>query len=176
MVRLATINDAVSIANIFEDAKEKFANEGTFQWKGKYPNIENFYQDLINEIVIVYENEENNNIVGTATIVFSLDRNYNEINGTWLNNDKYVSIHRIATKKGYLNKGVASSLLIEAEKIALSKSIYNIRIDTHQKNISMRCLLKKLSYCECGEITLLNRNDLLPSERKRVAYQKVLQD
>ena len=53
MVRLAKINDAQQISEIFEDAKEKFANDGTYQWKGMYPNIDSFYKDLENEVVIV---------------------------------------------------------------------------------------------------------------------------
>lgn len=172
MVRLANINDAQQISEIFEDAKEKFANDGTYQWKGIYPNIDSFYQDLKKEVVIVYE--ENGLIIGTATIVFSIDKNYNEIDGAWVNNDKYVSIHRIATRKGFLKRGIASALFKEAELIALNNGITNIKIDTHQNNISMRSLLEKLDYIECGIIILLNREDLSLKERERVAYQKVL--
>ena len=62
------------------------------------------------KLVIVYEDIQKNLILGTATIVFSIDKNYNEIDGEWLNEEKYVSIHRIATRKGYLKNGIASSL------------------------------------------------------------------
>ena len=173
MVRLGKLNDAIQIAEIFEDAKEKFKNDGTFQWKGKYPNIDSFYSDLENELVIVFE--EDKKILGTATIVFSIDKNYNEIDGKWLNDDLYVSIHRIATRNGYLKLGIASSLFKEVEKIALEKGIKNIKIDTHINNLDMRSLLDKLNYTECGIITLLNRDDLSKEERLRVAYQKVLE-
>lgn len=62
----------------------------------------------------------------------------------------------------------------EAELIALNNGITNIKIDTYQNNISMRSLLEKLDYIECGIIILLNREDLSLKERERVAYQKVL--
>lgn len=172
MVRLAKINDAQQISEIFEDAKEKFVNDKTFQWKGNYPNINNFYDDLEKEKVIVYE--EDGKILGTATVVFSIDKNYNEINGKWINNEKYISIHRIATRKGYLKRGIASALFKEAEIIALENNIRNIKIDTHRNNNSMRSLLVKLNYLECGVIILLNRDDLSLEERERIGYQKVL--
>ena len=172
MVRLAKINDAQQISEIFEDAKEKFANDKTFQWKGDYPNINNFYDDLKKEKVIVYE--EDGKILGTATVVFSIDKNYNEINGKWINNEKYISIHRIATRKGYLKRGIASALFKEAEIVALENNIRNIKIDTHRNNNSMRSLLVKLNYLECGVIILLNRDDLSLEERERIGYQKVL--
>lgn len=172
MVRLGCINDAFQVAEIFEDAKVKFENDGTFQWKGMYPNIDNFYNDLKNEIVIVYD--DNFKILGTATIVLSIDNNYNQIDGRWLNDEVYISIHRIATRNGYLKKGIASSLFKEAEKIALDKGIRNIKIDTHLNNKDMRNLLVKLGYIECGIIMLLGRDDLTKEERVRVAYQKVL--
>lgn len=172
MVRLGKLADAIQIAEIFEDAKEKFKSDGTFQWKGMYPNIDSFYSDLENELVIVFE--EDKKILGTATIVLSIDKNYNEIDGKWLNNDLYVSIHRIATRRGYLKKGIASSLFKKAEEIALEKGIKNIRIDTHRNNIDMRSLLERLGYVECGVIILLNRNDLTIKERERIAYQKII--
>lgn len=102
MVRLGCINDAFQVAEIFEDAKVKFENDGTFQWKGMYPNIDNFYNELKNEIVIVYD--DNFKILGTATIVLSIDNNYNQIDGKWLNDEVYISIHRIVTRNGYLKK------------------------------------------------------------------------
>ena len=174
MVRLGKLTDAYQVAEIFEDAKDKFKNDGTYQWKGMYPNIESFYHDFDNELVIVYEDIQKNLILGTATIVFSIDKNYNEIDGEWLNEEKYVSIHRIATRKGYLKNGIASSLFKEAEQIAISKNIHNIKIDTHRNNFDMRNLLTKLGYIECGVITLLNRDDLTLIERERIAYQKII--
>lgn len=172
MVRKAKITDAKAISEIFEDAKAKFALDKTYQWKGMYPNVNNFYEDLDKEIVIV--DEIDGVVCGCATIVLSIDQNYNQIDGKWLNDDKYLSVHRIATKKEYLCCGVAFRLLKEVEKIALSKDIKNIKIDTHKDNKSMQALLNKLEYKLCGEIILLKRDDLKLEERKRIAYQKEL--
>lgn len=172
MVRLGKKEDAYQVEEIFEDAKRKFAFEKTYQWKGDYPNINNFYYDLENNQVIVYEN--NDVIDGVATVVFTKDLNYEVIQGKWLNDDKYVSIHRIATKAGNYNKGIGYSLFKNAEEIAIKNGINNIKIDTHENNISMRHLLNKLGYQECGKIILLNRDDLTLKERERVAYQKLL--
>lgn len=170
MVRLAIKEDGAEIQKIFEDAKDLFAKEKFFQWSGDYPSIIDFKNDLINNIVIVYE--LNKVVCGCATILLQPDKNYNVINGKWLNDNEYISIHRIATKKNYYNMGVATSLFKECERIALTKKINNIRIDTHKLNIHMRSLLNKLGYKECGVIELLEREDL--QDKERIAYQKVL--
>lgn len=170
MVRLANINDKEDIGIIFGDAKVKFALDKTYQWKGDYPSIVDFCDDLNNNLVIV--EERNNLVVGCATIVFTPDPNYKVIDGKWLNDEKYVSIHRIATRNNYYHQGVAYTLFKECERIALENNIRNIKIDTHELNKSMRNLIEKLGYLECGVIELLHRSDLV--DKYRVAYQKIL--
>ena len=73
-IRLAIKEDAEAIVKLFEDAKEKFKNEKTFQWAGTYPNIDSFLNDLENNVVYVYE--EGGSILGASTIQYSVDHNY----------------------------------------------------------------------------------------------------
>ena len=170
MIRFANYNDAYKIASIYEDAKELFSELGYFQWKGEYPNINNAMHDINNNQILIIEND--NDIISTLTIMYEIDHNYDNIDGKWLNNNRYVSIHRNCTNKKYYHQGYMKRLFIEAEHVIKSKGINNIRIDTHKNNIYMQNLLKSLGYKECGIITLLNRSDL--DDNLRIAYQKVL--
>lgn len=170
MIRLANINDEEKIVSIYEDAKELFKELGYFQWKGEYPNFLNFRNDLKNNKVLVIE--ENNDILSTLTLVYEIDKNYLEINGAWLNNEKYVSIHRNATNKKYYHMGYMKKLFKYAEEYVLNSGINNIRIDTHEDNIYMQNMLLSLGYQKCGIIKLLGRDDL--ENPYRIAFQKIL--
>ena len=170
MIRFANINDAKSIALIYEDAKELFKELGYYQWKGNYPNINNAINDINNNYVLV--NDESGVITSTLTICFDIDHNYDSIDGSWLNNNKYVSIHRNCTNKKYYHLGHMKKLFLEVENIIKEKGIFDIKIDTHRDNLYMQSMLEKLGYQKCGIIKLLNRSDL--DDDLRVAYQKVL--
>lgn len=170
MIRYANINDEKQITSIYEDAKELFKELGYYQWKGVYPNFLNFRADLENNLILVID--EDSSIKSILTLCFSPDKNYYEIDGAWLNDEAYASIHRNATKKEYYHMGYSKKLFIEAEKELIKRDIFNIRIDTHEDNLYMQSMLTKLGYKKCGIIKLLGRDDL--DNPYRIAYQKIL--
>ncbi|MNE54274.1 hypothetical protein D3C80_1490420 [compost metagenome] len=79
--------------------------------------------------------------------------------GSWLNNEPYGVIHRIASSEG--TKGGATFCLNWA-----FEQTGNIRIDTHVNNKPMQGLLKKLDFVTCGQI-------VLPDGSSRIAFQKL---
>ena len=83
---------------------------------------------------------------------------YTEINGKWLNDDKYGVIHRIARAEGA--RGAAAFCMEWCYK-----QHPNIRIDTHKDNEPMLKLLEKQGYKYCGIIKVANGDE-------RMAYQK----
>lgn len=170
MIRFGNSSDIEKITNIYEDAKKLFSDLGYFQWKGNYPNIDNAINDINNNKVLVIEID--NDIVCTLSLCFSVDHNYDVIDGSWLNDNQYVSIHRNCTNHKYYHKGYMTKLFMEAEKVIKDNNIYDIKIDTHMKNIYMQKMLEKLGYKKCGIIKLLNRPDL--EDDLRIAYQKHL--
>ena len=98
-------------------------------------------------------------------MIFGIDKTYNEIDGKWINNDSYITIHKIASK--YFQKGIASFMLNHAITTAKSNNIYNIRIDTHKDNLSMQRFLTKHDFKACGTI-------YLASGDPRIAFEKLL--
>lgn len=167
LIRKATINDLESVLSIYSEAREKFAVEKTFQWKNGYPNAMNFISDLNNNVVIVAVVD--NTIAGVATIMEQIDVNYENCDTVkWLNDEKYLSIHRIAVGKEFYKKHVGSSLVKYILEYAFNKGIKNVKVDTHVNNHDMKKLIEKYEFKYCGVIKLLDKNEL------RDAYQRVL--
>lgn len=79
--------------------------------------------------------------------------------GSWLNDEYYGTIHRLASR-GRIN-GVVGLVT----DWALSQNP-NLRIDTHNDNVVMQGALKKAGFTKCGTIYLANGDP-------RIAYQKV---
>jgi GNAT superfamily N-acetyltransferase len=168
-IKKAQLNEIDEINIIYDDAKKLLKANGSDQWQSGYPNHTTIKDDILNDcLYILLDGEE---IIGVAYINNKEEKTYLEIDGSWLNDEPYLVIHRIATRKDHYQKGVARTLLTYAEEIARAQGINNIRLDTHKLNISMQSLLSKLGYQYCGIVDL---NLPKPFESKRFAYQKVI--
>ena len=91
------------------------------------------------------------------------------IEGNWKtkNNATYGVIHRMAVSNKFRGKGIAKFIFFQCEQFLKQNNIKSMRIDTHEKNLGMQGLLKKLGYHYCGVIYLEN-ND------KRLAFEKLI--
>lgn len=167
---LANIDNIKDIMEIISDAKSYLKSQGSSQWNlpDGYPNECDLIKDINNKECYIYI--ENNTIIGVMVIMESIDENYNEIDGSWLNNDKYASIHRIAVRNNYHNQQIGYKMLKLAETIIMDKNIYSIKIDTHKINIPMIKTLNNIDYTYCGVITLKRSKE----DNLRNAYQKLL--
>ena len=155
-IRKADISDLNKVLEIYADARVKFANDKTFQWKDNYPNEETYNIDLQeNHVFVVLSNDS---IAGVMTVLTKEEPDYKVIDGKWLNNDSYITIHRIAVKKEYLHQGLGSKLISFAKEFAFENNFKNIRIDTHENNIHMKKMLEKQNFKYCGVIYLHEKN------------------
>ena len=105
-LNLAAIDDIDDIMLVINDAKTYLKNQGSTQWNlpDGYPNKSDLIKDINNKECYVYK--LNQSIIGVLVIMENIDENYNEIDGNWLNNDNYVSIHRIALKLNFHNQKI----------------------------------------------------------------------
>ena len=167
---LANESNVLDIINIINDAKAYLKKQGSRQWNlpDGYPNESTIVNDIKRKECYIYI--EDNIIIGSMVIMEAIDENYNEINGKWLNDCPYVSIHRIAVRNDYHNKQIGFKMLKLAENIIKDKGIYSIKIDTHIKNNPMIKTIEKLDYSYCGVITLKRSKE----DNLRNAYQKLL--
>lgn len=153
---------------IINDAKEYLASLGIDQWQNGYPNAVQIEQDILNRESYVVFNDQDK-IVATSMFTTNPEPTYKKIDGNWIfdQTKKYGVIHRLAVKKEFRNLGLASVLFEEFHQQLKNNHIKSLKIDTHEDNLSMQNLIKKLGYKYCGVIyTSYNA--------KRLAFEKVI--
>lgn len=161
-VRKTRVSDLEMIDNIFDIAKENLRNLNIDQWQGKdgYPNKEVVLNDINNdEAYVIVDGDK---VIATAMISIKPDPTYGVINGSWLNSNSYVTIHRVAIDMKYRGRGIAN-MFIDYIKDNYS-DFHDLKADTHHDNLAMRSFLTKNGFKYCGIIKLYNGDE-------RLAYQ-----
>ena len=156
-IRKTDIKDLDIVLSIYSHARiEMKKNNNPNQWKDDHPLVNDIINDINNGIhYSIFDSDE---IVGVFTLLEERDPTYSYIEGKWLNDDQYVTIHKIASN----NK--VKGILKAAIDFGFNK-VNNVRIDTHSDNMIMQHLLDKYGFSRCGIIYLLNGEP-------RIAYQK----
>lgn len=158
-IRKSNSEDINEIMNCIDFARKLMRDSGnSVQWTNGYPSKELMLESIENgfNFLIV----ENGEVVATFDFIIGNDPNYSVIeNGAWLNDDPYGVIHRLASNGKA--KGVAKFCF----EWCFSQ-FPNIRIDTHETNITMQKVLEKLGYQKCGIIYVADGTP-------RLAYQLV---
>ena len=167
-IQLSTFEDIPAIIAIINDAKEYLASQKIDQWQNGYPNAEQVANDIKNNESYVVVNDENE-IIATAMFTTNPEPTYKIIDGNWNidENEKYGVVHRMAIKKEFRKFGLATFMFHEFQMQLLEKNIKSLKIDTHEKNLGMQALIKKLGYTYCG-IIYTNYH------AKRLAFEKVI--
>ncbi|MBP3710303.1 MAG: GNAT family N-acetyltransferase [Treponema sp.] len=160
----ANVNDTQQIMALIEQAKKFLASRGVDQWQDGYPQEADILNDL--KTGKGYVIKDGQTVIAYCCIDFNGERAYDTLNGSWLNDEPYIVIHRIAVDDAVKGQGVASALFHEAEVFALAHNIKNIRIDTDNDNAIMKHILEKFDYTYCGTIWFANS--------VKIAYHKVL--
>lgn len=161
--REAKKEDIESILEVISHAKEYMKRNNSTQWNENYPNKETIINDIEKNIgyVLIVENL----IKGYIVVDFSDDEIYKNIKGKWKTFGNYASIHRCAIHKELRGQGYGSELFKFAEKLALSKNIRSVRIDTAPENETMKHLFNKNGYEYCGIVFI---------DGEKIAYEKLL--
>lgn len=151
---------------IIEEAREFLKKQGLDQWQNGYPNRETIENDI--KVGDSYVWLEENKVIGTAAISFDGEPTYEKIyEGVWKSDQPYGVIHRMAVSSLAKGTGLAVKMMEDAEIICLDNEIHSIKVDTHEDNIPMQKLLKKIGYVYCGVI-------YLSDGAKRIAFEKLL--
>jgi RimJ/RimL family protein N-acetyltransferase len=157
-IRKAGPEDCDAMLRIYAQARAFMAQSGNpEQWGDFYPPADLVRRDIAEgrSYVCVDRGE----IVAVFFFAPGPDATYLVIeNGSWLDDEPYHVIHRIASAGG--RKGAASFCL----SWCFAQS-GNIRIDTHRDNVPMHSLLNKNGFRYCGIIHLENGDE-------RLAYQR----
>lgn len=157
-IRKSTQNDIDAMLKIYAQARKFMRENGNLdQWKNNYPPVSILEEDIEKGRSYICIDEDE--VLGTFMYTEEKDPTYKIIEkGQWVNEEPYGVVHRIASLKG--SRGVATFCL----DWCFGKC-GNLRIDTHEDNIPMQNLLKKVGFVQCGIIYLENGDE-------RIAFQK----
>lgn len=156
-IRKATRSDLESILPIYSYAREQMKQNGNpNQWGDTRPSVETIKKDIENNNLYLIESD--GQIDGVFFFFTEEEPTYQQIEGSWLNDLPYGTIHRVAA--GRRKKGVLKQCLDYCASL-----IPNIRMDTHECNVIMQRLLEKNGFKKCGVIYV---EDGTP----RLAYQR----
>ena len=160
-IRKAKMEDLDSIMKIYMRAREFMAQTGNpNQWGNSKPYREWIEHDI--EVGKCYVCVEKLTIAAVFYYAIEEDPTYKVIyEGQWLSNNSYGVVHRIASA-GCV-KGAGEFCL----KWAIKQN-GNLRIDTHEDNVVMQSLLKKLDFQYCGIIHLENGDPRLAFQYEKM--------
>lgn len=161
MIRLADFGDLDRIGEIFEAARERMHSGGNpHQWINGYPARKDTVKDIENGNCYVICDESG--VRAVFSYIDGIEPTYGYIEGRWLSDAPYGTIHRIASDGAY------RGTLKEAAAFCLARKA-NLRIDTHRDNAPMLAAIEKCGFTRCGVIYL----DAAHTD-PRVAFQKIL--
>lgn len=148
--RTAHESDLSTIWEIITFAKEVRRREGSSQWQDGYPDIDTIRLDIVDRkgYLLLFNDE----VCGYMAVVLDGEPVYDDIEGCWLSNRPYTTVHRMAVSSQAKGKGLGYTMLLKAEEISLANSIYSIRVDTNYDNTAMLHIFEKLGYVYCGEV------------------------
>jgi len=160
--------DLSEIIHIIGQAQAYLASQHIEQWQNGYPNESAILKDIKNTESYVVKSEDSS-LLATAMFTTRNEPTYKRIEGQWLTKESavYGVIHRMAVSEKNRGTGIAKFIFFQCEQNLKKNSIKSMRIDTHEENLGMQGLLKKLGYHYCGVIYLEN-ND------KRLAFEKLI--
>ena len=146
IVRRSRVEDLARMLEIYDTARTFMRKSGNdSQWVNGYPAATLLLDDI--SAGVSYVIVSGNRIVGTFAFIVGDDPTYSEIDGDWLNDKPYGTIHRIASDGSM--RGIADACLKYCTSV-----INNIRIDTHKDNHPMLSWIRKTGFRYCGVIHL----------------------
>lgn len=147
MIRQATTQDIAEILRIYAAARAFMRASGNLtQWTGGYPSEEIVRADMEKGVSWVLESASCR-LCAVFALIPGDDRTYACIEGAWLDDSPYATIHRAASD------GTARGTFRTMLDFARSRHDH-LRADTHADNRPMQNCLQKSGFTYCGIIYL----------------------
>lgn len=154
-VRKATFDEIKNILSIYASARAFMRESGNpTQWSANYPDEQTVREDIASGRLHLLC--EDNTIYGVFALLGDGDRDYDVIDGAWLNSLPYAAMHRVASA------GLRGGVVAECVKFCL-ESFSDVRIDTHEDNLPMQRALEKIGFVRCGKVYITRAGE-------RIAY------
>lgn len=155
-IRLATDEDLGALMALLRRVVPLMRAAGNLQWDENYPNETVLQRDI--DLKQLWIAEIGPDIAGFAAVTMDQEPDYAQVG--WDINEAAIVVHRLAVDPGFRGAGVASSLMQQAEQIAVERAVFVVRVDTNTQNEATQRLFPKLGYQLAGEISLQFRPGL----------------
>ena len=157
LIRLARADDLPALMALVRRAVPLMRADGNLQWDDEYPNLQVFGRDIEAAELWVAE-PERSVLAGVAAITTDQSPEYADVG--WDIHEPAIVVHRLAVDPACRGTGIATALMLQAEKVARERGISVLRVDTNTQNPATQRLLPKLGYTLAGEIGLAFRPGL----------------
>jgi len=149
-IRKATTEDAAAVLKIFEGGRDFMRAHGNMnQWAGiDFPGMNVIEGFLGKEQLYVVDDE--GEVIAAWAYILGEDPTYRIIeSGSWLNDEPYGTIHRLASsgKRSHITEFIFDWALEQCP---------NLRGDTHADNYVMQTAAESFGFKMCGIIHLEN--------------------
>lgn len=138
--------------NLFCLAKLLLKENNIDQWQSEYPNGYDAKRDIDSKVAYGYFIDDQ--LVGYMAIQTQDDPNYATIDGKWLTDGNYLTIHRICVDPSFAHQGISKAMIDYVINKAKQKNC-SVRIDTHKDNRAMQHVLRDCGFAYCGIIQLI---------------------
>lgn len=150
-LRKAELAEAEICYSFINDARKYHARLGFTQWHAGYPVLETIIDDIIKGMGYAFV-DENGSLIGYCCFIIDDEPAYRVIDGSWLNDNQYAVIHRMAFGSTARGKGMSHEAFELLKKQALSYGINTIRVDTQKENKVMQHILEREGFVHCGYV------------------------
>ena len=157
------------MCTITAQAKAGLKRLGLDQWQKGYPSREVWIEDIKNGAAWIAI--EDKKVLGAFAFQTTPDVSYYEIDGKWLTDGDYASMHRVCVSDASKGKGVAGKMFAHGFEMARALHFPSMRIDTHPGNLPMQRALAKAGFVSCGAISLKGGCE---DGDPRIGFEKIL--
>ena len=149
-LRKATEHEVEIAMNIINMAKTHLKEQGIDQWQNGYPDLSCIIRDIENEKG--YFVEDDGVILGYLCVDYDGEPAYDNLNGEWSSDEKYVVVHRMAFNDKARGKGISNLVFTLVEDMSRERGISYFRVDTDADNHKMQHILNKNGFSYRGTI------------------------
>jgi len=157
------------MCRITDQGKAQLKRMGLDQWQKGYPNRQVWEDDI--QKGITWLAMENGKVMGAFAFLTAPEPAYAVIDGAWLTDGAYASIHRFCVADECKGQGVAGQMFHHGATLAQNLGFPSVRIDTHPGNLPMQRALEKAGFIRCGKIHLMGGTE---DGDLRYAYELIL--
>lgn len=165
LIRVAKMEDLISIMEIVQRIIVEMHSYNNFQWDENYPQVKDFANDIENGDLFVSIREEK--IAGFVCINRTQPIEYAKLK--WCLSEEALVIHRMAVSPDYRKVGVGFELVVFGDELAIKNNIRYLKTDTYSSNVNAQALFEKLGYIFVGEMSFLGK------EKPFYCYEKMIE-